>query len=94
METINNQEDIFLDFKSNNFKNNNIKKDIIILNKIKKPIYHQIIETKSRSLGSKNETREVSAHFLKSKSSLNNIRLIRKEKEKEKEKNIIKNFSF
>ena len=94
METINNQEDIFLDFKSNNFKNNNIKKDIIILNKIKKPIYHQIIETKSSSLGSKNETREVSAHFLKSKSSLNNIRLIRKEKEKEKEKNIIKNFSF
>ena len=62
-----NQEDNVLNFK----------------NKITKPIYHQIIETKSSSLGSKYETREESAHFLKSKTSLNN-----------KEKNIIKNFSF
>jgi len=94
METINHQEDIYLEMKNINNKNNNINKDIIVFNKIKKPIYHQIIETKSSSLGSKYETREESAHFMKSKSSLNNIRLIKKEKEKQKQKNIIKNFSF
>ena len=60
------------------------------INKIKKPIYHQIIETSS--IGSKYETREESAHFVRSKSSLNNIHLIKKEKEKEK--NFIKDFSF
>ena len=58
------------------------------INKIKKPIYHQIIETSS--IGSKYETREESAHFIRSKSSLNNIHLIKKEKEK----NFIKDFSF
>ena len=58
------------------------------INKIKKPIYHQIIETSS--IGSKYETREESAHFVRSKSSLNNIHLIKKEKEK----NFIKDFSF
>ena len=94
METINHQEDIYLEMKNINNKNNNINKDIIVFNKIKKPIYHQIIETKSSSLGSKYETREESAHFMKSKSSLNNILLIKKEKEKQKQKNIIKNFSF
>jgi len=94
METINHQEDIYLDMKNNNNKINNINKDIIVFNKIKKPIYHQIIETKSSSLGSKYETREESAHFMKSKSSLNNIHLIKKEKEKQKQKNLIKNFSF
>ena len=94
METINHHEDIYLEMKNINNKNNNINKDIIVFNKIKKPIYHQIIETKSSSLGSKYETREESAHFMKSKSSLNNIRLIKKEKEKQKQKNIIKNFSF
>ena len=94
METINHQEDIYLHMKNNNNKINNINKDIIVFNKIKKPIYHQIIETKSSSLGSKYETREESAHFMKSKSSLNNIRLIKKEKEKQKQKNLIKNFSF
>ena len=94
METINHQEDIYLNLKNINNKDNNMNKDIIVFNKIKKPIYHQIIETKSSSLGSKYETREESAHFLKSKSSLNNIRLIKKEKEKEKQRNMIKNFSF
>ena len=76
-DTINYQEDINI---------NNINKEIYFYNKIKKPLNHQIFETKSSSLGSKYETREESAHFLKSKSSI--------KKEKEKEKNIIKNFSF
>ena len=90
METINHQEDINLDVNFNDKCLNN-NKEISILNKIKKPIYHQIIETKSSSIGSKYETREESAHFLRSKSSIKNIRLIEKEKEK---RNIIKNFSF
>ena len=76
-DTINYQEDINI---------NNINKEIYFYNKIKKPLNHQIFETKSSSLGSKYETREESAHFLKSKSSI--------KKEKEKEKKIIKNFSF
>ena len=74
-DTINYQEDINI---------NNINKKIYFYNKIKKPLNHQIFETKSSSLGSKYETREESAHFLKSKSSI----------KKEKEKNIIKNLSF
>ena len=78
METIIHQEDIFLDMKNNNNKNNNANKDIFFYNKIKKPLYHQIIETKSSSLGSKYETREESAHFIRSKSSLNNLDLIKK----------------
>ena len=88
METINHQDDIYLKMKNDD--NKNINKEILIYNKIKKPIYHQIIETKSSSIGSKYETRDESAHFQRSKSSINNIQLIKKEKEK----NIIKHFSF
>ena len=73
-----------------NAKEETINHQENIINKIKKPIYHQIIETSS--IGSKYETREESAHFVRSKSSLNNIHLIKKEKEKEK--NFIKDFSF
>ena len=80
LETIVHQDDEF------------INKEESLYNKIEKPFYHQIIETKSSSLGSKYETREESAHFVRSKSSINNIQLIKKEKEKDK--NIIKNFSF
>ena len=82
-ETINHQENIF-----NKIKKETINHQENIFNKIKKPIYHQIIETSS--IGSKYETREESAHFVRSKSSLNNIHLIKKEKEK----NFIKDFSF
>jgi hypothetical protein len=80
LETIVHQDDEF------------INKEESLYNKIEKPIYNQIIETKSSSLGSKYETREESAHFVRSKSSINNIQLIKKEKEKDK--NLIKNFSF
>ena len=73
-----------------NLKEETINHQENINNIIKKPIYHQIIETSS--IGSKYETREESAHFVRSKSSLNNINLIKKEKFKEK--NFIKDFSF
>ena len=58
-----------------NNNNNDVNKD----NKKLKPIYH-LIDGKSSSLGSKYETREESAHFMRSKSSLNNSNYNRNEK--------------
>ena len=88
LETIVHQDDIFFDKKKDN--DNIINKEEFKYNKIEKPIYHQLIDAKSSSLGSKYETREESAHFLRSKSSIKNIQLIKKENDE----NLIKNFSF
>ena len=72
------------------YNNNTIQSNMNNTNTIKETIntLNTKYETKS-SLGSKYETREESANFVRSKSSLNNVDLIKNEK-----KNIIKNFSF
>ena len=88
LETIVHQDDMVFEKKKNN--DNIINNEGIRYNKIEKPIYNQIIDAKSSSLGSKYETREESANFIRSKSSLNNIKLLKKEKDED----IIKNFSF
>ena len=57
---------------TDNINDKNQNKNIFIFNDNKKPLYQQLMETKSSSIGSKLETREASRHFSHHKMKIDN----------------------